>query len=160
MSGTGAPELEPPDGRGLRVAVLATRWHGDITDSLLECATRALADCRVEDSVVTRVPGAFELPVVARALAERRYDAIVALAVIVRGETPHFDFVSRAATEGCLRVSLDTGVPVGFGVLTCDDLAQARARAGLPDSAEDKGREAVFAAITTALTLRSIRRGD
>lgn len=160
MSGLGTPAGALPDGHGLRVAVVATCWHGEITDSLVSRAGAALAECRVEDTAVFRVPGAFELAVVARALAERRYDAIVALAVIVRGETPHFDYVCRAATEGCLRVSLDTGVPVGFGVLTCDDFVQARARAGLPDSAEDKGREAVIAAVRTALVLRSIRRGD
>lgn len=159
MTGEGAPE-DLPDGRGLRVAVVAARWHEELAEALLAGAQRGLADAGVEDTVVTRVPGAFELPVVARALAERRHDAIICLGVVIRGDTPHFDYVCKAATDGCLRVSLDTGVPVGFGVLTCDDVTQAEARVGLPDSVEDKGREAALAAVSTALTLRSIRRGD
>lgn len=159
MTGEGVPD-DLPDGRGLRVALVATCWHEELSDALLAGAKRGLADAGVEDTVVTRVPGAFELPVAARALAERRHDAVVCLGVVIRGDTPHFDYVCKAATEGCLRVSLDTGIPVGFGVLTCDDLAQARARVGLPDSVEDKGREAALAAVSTALVLRGIRRGD
>jgi 6,7-dimethyl-8-ribityllumazine synthase len=161
VSGTGAPdELPPPDAHGLRVAVVTTRWHQRVTDGLLGGALAALADCRIEDTATWRVPGAFELPVAAKALAQQRYDAVVALGVIIRGGTPHFDYVCRAATDGLTRVAVDTGVPVGFGVLTCDTEEQALDRCGLPDSSEDKGREAAMAAVETALLLRRVRRGE
>jgi 6,7-dimethyl-8-ribityllumazine synthase len=161
MSGGGGPTDDVErDGRGLRVAVVATRWHPVITDGLLGGAQRALADSGVEDHAVVRVPGAFELPIAAKALAQQRYDAIVALGVIIRGGTPHFDYVCRAATDGLTRVALETGVPVGFGVLTCDTDEQALDRCGLPESREDKGREAVMAAVDTALLLRKLRRGE
>ena len=161
MSGKGAPDGgTPPDGRGLRVAVVATRWHREVTDGLVAGAHRALEDAQVQDSAVVRVPGAFELPVAAKALAQQRYDAVVALGVVIRGGTPHFDYVCRAATDGLTRVALDTGVPIGFGLLTCDSEEQALDRCGLPGSSEDKGREAVMAAVETALLLRKLRRGE
>ena len=161
MSGRGAPvETTPPDGHGLRVAVVATRWHQEITDALVAGAQRALADCKVEDTSVVRVPGAFELPVAAKVLAQQRYDAVVALGVVIRGGTPHFDYVCRAATDGLTRVALDACVPVGFGLLTCDTEDQARDRCGLQVSSEVKGREAVMAAVDTALLLRRVRRGE
>jgi 6,7-dimethyl-8-ribityllumazine synthase len=109
-------------------------------------------------NVLYRVPGSFELPLAAQVAANAGFDAVVALGVIIRGGTPHFDYVCDAATSGLSRVALDTGVPIGFGLLTCDDEAQALDRAGLPDSHEDKGREAAEAALSLALTLRSIRR--
>jgi 6,7-dimethyl-8-ribityllumazine synthase len=160
VSGRGAPEESLPDGHGLRVAVVATRWHQTVTDALVDGALRALADCKVEEPAVVRVPGAFELPVVAKTLAQQRYDAVVALGVVIRGGTPHFDYVCRAATDGLTRVALSTGVPVGFGVLTCDDESQAFDRCGLPESSEDKGREAAMAAVETAVLLRKIRRSE
>ena len=104
-----------------------------------------------------RVPGSFELPVVAKAALEAGADAVVALGVIIRGGTPHFEYVSSAATDGLTRVALDTGKPVGFGVLTLDDEQQGLDRAGLPGSKEDKGREAAEAAVATARALRSLR---
>jgi 6,7-dimethyl-8-ribityllumazine synthase len=148
------------DGHGLRIAVVATRWHATITDALVAGAQRALAECQVEDSAVLRVPGAVELPVAAKALAHQRYDAVVALGVVIRGGTPHFEYVCRAATDGLTRVALDSGVPVGFGVLTCDTEEQALDRCGGPGASEDKGREAVMAAVETALLLRRLRRGE
>jgi 6,7-dimethyl-8-ribityllumazine synthase len=160
MSGSGAPGERPLDGRGLRVAVVAARWHDVVANGLLAGAERALAEIRVEDLSVFRVPGAFELPIIAKALAHQRYDAVVALGVVIRGGTPHFDFVARSATDGLTRVALETGVPVGFGLLTCDDEAQALDRCGLADSSEDKGREAALAAVETALVLRRVRRGE
>jgi 6,7-dimethyl-8-ribityllumazine synthase len=158
VSGQGSPSEIIPDGSGLRLAVVATRWHAEITDALLEGCLKAAAQAGVREPTVVRVPGAVELAVVAAALAER-HDAVVALGVVVRGGTPHFDYVCDAVTAGLTRVALDSRVPVGFGVLTCDTLDQARARAGLPGSAEDKGREAAFAALETALTLRAIKAG-
>jgi len=111
----------------------------------------------VTDPVVVRVPGSFELPVAAGHLARAGYDAVVALGVVVRGGTPHFEYVCAAATDGLSRVALDTGVPVGFGLLTCDTEQQALDRSGLPGASEDKGREAAEAALATVLALRSIR---
>ena len=107
------------------------------------------------DLAVVRVAGSVELPVVAQALA-RRYDAVVALGVVIRGETAHFDYVCKAVTEGLTRVALDESTPVAHGVLTVDNQEQARDRAGLPDSAEDKGWSATVAALDAALTLRTI----
>ena len=156
MSGEGAPDDEPVDCHDLRVAVVAARWHEQITGALLESALRAAAECGVDEPTVVRVAGAVELPVVAQALTER-HDAVVALGVVIRGGTPHFEYVCDAVTAGLTRVALDAGKPVGNGVLTCDTEEQALARAGLPDSTEDKGWEATVAALATALTLRSLR---
>ena len=160
MSGKGAPETGPVDCHELRVAVVAASWHEQVMDGLVAGAQRALADHQVEDSVVVRVPGSFELPVVAGALAGQGFDAVVALGVVIRGGTPHFEYVCRAATDGLNRVALDCGVAVGFGVLTCDDEQQALDRAGLAGSREDKGYEATAAALLTAQTLRRIRRRE
>jgi 6,7-dimethyl-8-ribityllumazine synthase len=156
VSGHGAPDAEPFDCSDLRVAVVAAQWHTDVMDGLLAGAHRALTAHAVPDATVVRVPGTFELPVVAAELA-RSHDAVVALGVVVRGGTPHFEYVCSAATEGLTRVALDSGVPVGFGVLTCDDDAQALDRAGLEGSSEDKGYEATSAALRTARTLGALR---
>ena len=125
-------------------------------DGLLDGAQRALADSGVRDVRLLRVPGAFELPVAAARLAAERFDAIVALGVVIRGGTPHFEYVCRAATDGLTQLSIRTGIPIGFGVLTCEDDAQALDRAGLPGSTEDKGYEAAQAALATAVTLRDL----
>ena len=158
MSGLGSPEERTVDAAGRRVGLVATRWHPDITDALVAGALRACSDCGVadDDVEVVRVPGAFELPVVAAALAHsRRVDAVVCLGVVVRGGTPHFDYVCKAVTEGCTRVALDSGIPVGFGVLTVDTVEQAMERAG--GAGGDKGREAVLAALETAAVLDGVR---
>jgi 6,7-dimethyl-8-ribityllumazine synthase len=146
------------EGATLRVGVVAARWHERITDALLDGALRALKEAGVDEPTVVRVPGTFELPVAAAALAGDGCDAVVALGVVVRGDTPHFEYVCQGATVGLTEVSVRTGVPVGFGVLTCDDDEQAYARSGLPGSVEDKGYEAAQAAVATALTLRSLRQ--
>jgi 6,7-dimethyl-8-ribityllumazine synthase len=156
MAGHGAPDQEPVDCSDLRVAVVAASWHTQVMDGLLAGAERALADYRVGDAQVVRVPGTFELPVVASALAAQGYDAIVALGVVIRGGTPHFDYVCNAATDGLVRVGLDHTVAVGFGVLTCDNDQQALDRAGLEGSKEDKGYEATSAALLTARTLAEV----
>ena len=155
MSGAGAPDLQV-DGRGARVAIIASSWHTEVMDGLIAGAERALADAKVEDVTLVRAPGSFELPILCQAYARSGYDAVIALGVIIRGGTPHFEYVSAAATDGLNRVALDTGVPIGFGLLTCDDEAQALDRAGLPDSREDKGREAVEAALSTWNVLRTL----
>ena len=156
MSGHGAPTTQPVDCSDLRVAVVAASWHTQVMDGLLAGARRALEEFSVTRSEVVRVPGTFELPVAADACAAQGYDAVVALGVVIRGGTPHFEYVCSAATDGLLRVSLDHKVPVGFGVLTCDTEEQALDRAGLEGSAEDKGHEATSAALLTARTLRTV----
>ena len=158
MSGKGAPAARPVDARNLTLALVATRWHEQITSALLESAERTAKECGVEEPTVVRVAGAVELPVIAQALA-KGHDAVVALGVVIRGGTPHFEYVCDAVTAGLTRVALDTHTPVGNGVLTCDTEEQALDRAGLPDSAEDKGREAVLAALDAARTLRCLRTG-
>ena len=150
----GAPSL-PTDGCGLRVAVVAASWLEQVMDGLLDGARRGLADAGVTAVDVVRVPGTFELPVACASLAER-YDALVALGVVIRGGTPHFDYVCQAATVGITDVSVRSSTPIGFGVLTCDNEAQALDRAGLPGSAEDKGHEAATAAVATVVALRGL----
>ncbi|MGW8565848.1 6,7-dimethyl-8-ribityllumazine synthase [Isoptericola sp. NPDC055881] len=157
MSGAGAPAVAPVDCSDLRVAVVAASWHQVVMDGLLDGALRACADHQVAEPRVVRVPGSFELPVAAQALAAAGYDAVVALGVVIRGGTPHFDYVCAAATDGLNRVALDHTVPVGFGLLTCDDEQQALDRAGLAGSHEDKGYEAAAAALATARVLGEVR---
>jgi len=159
MSGQGAPPVEPVDCGDLRVAVVAASWHTQVMDGLVAGARRALEDHQVVDPAVVRVPGSFELPVVAAALAGQGYDAVIALGVVIRGGTPHFEYVCSAATDGLNRVALDHGVPVGFGLLTCDTEQQALDRAGLEGSPEDKGYEATAAALQTAVALRHLHGG-
>ena len=154
MTGEGAPALDAR-ADGAKVAVVAGLWHREIIDALVLSATRAVLDGGAE-AVVVRVPGAFELPVVTRAAARAGFDGVVALGVVIRGGTPHFDYVCRAATDGLTQVAVTTGVPVGFGLLTCDDEDQARQRSGLPGSSEDKGREAAESVLATIQALRSL----
>lgn len=148
MSG-GAPKLNI-DASGLQVAVLVTSWHTNITDGLLAGAERALQAAGNDTYEVWRVPGAFELPLAAQKAIDAGADVVVALGVVIQGDTPHFDYVCSSATEGLTRVQLDSGVPIGFGLLTVDTEQQALDRAGLPDSREDKGAEAVEAAVLMA----------
>lgn len=159
MSGAGAPGAELVDAKGLSLAIVATRWHDEITSALLDSAVRTAQECGIPEPTVLRVAGAVELPVVVQSAAAS-HDAVVALGVVVRGGTPHFEYVCDAVTYGLTRVSLDSHTPVGNGVLTTDTVEQALDRAGLPDSAEDKGREAVLAALDTARVLRSLRTGS
>lgn len=155
MSGKGAPEQGGIDATGLKVVVVAGTWHEQIAEALVAGSERLLEQANADYRVV-RVAGSFELPVVAKAALEAGADAVVALGVIIRGGTPHFEFVSAAATDGLTRVALDTGRPVGFGVLTLDDEQQGIDRSGLPGSKEDKGFEAADAAVRAALTLRDL----
>jgi 6,7-dimethyl-8-ribityllumazine synthase len=157
VSGVGAPELSVVDAQGLVLGVVATRWHARLVDQLYDRATAAAKACGVTELVTARVSGAVELPVVAQALA-RRCDAVVALGVVIRGETAHFDYVCQSVTEGLTRVALDESIPVGQGVLTVDTLAQAQDRVGGPASAEDKGWSATVAALDAALTLAQLGR--
>lgn len=152
----GVPELPTMDASGITLAIVASTWHETICDALLEGAKRIAADAGIADPTVVRVLGAIEIPVVAQALAAT-HDAVVALGVVIRGQTPHFDYVCDAVTQGLTRVSLDASRPVGNGVLTTNTEQQAIDRAGLPTSAEDKGAQATAAALSTALTLRRLK---
>ncbi|MBN8423974.1 6,7-dimethyl-8-ribityllumazine synthase [Microbacterium esteraromaticum] len=156
MSHAGAPAAAPIDGSGLRIVVIAGTWHETISNGLIAGAQRVLDAAGAEHSLV-RVPGSFELAVAAQAAFAGGADAVVALGVIIRGGTPHFEYVSAAATDGLNRVSLDAGKPVGFGLLTLDDEQQGLDRAGLEGSQEDKGAEAADAAVRTALVVRELR---
>lgn len=162
MSGHGSPTIDlasHADGPALRIAIVASSWHEQVMDGLIAGALRACADAGIAEPVLVRAPGSFELPVIADRLA-RTHDALVALGVVIRGGTPHFEYVCAAATDGLSRVALDHGVPVGFGLLTCDDDKQALDRAGLEGSREDKGHEAASAAIATSRVLAGLPAGD
>jgi 6,7-dimethyl-8-ribityllumazine synthase len=156
VSGHGVPDLPDIDASDVSLAIVASTWHTTICDALLDGAVRAAKQLGVTDPTIVRVLGAIEIPVVAQALAAK-YDAVVALGVVIRGETPHFDYVCDAVTQGLTRVSLDESTPVANGVLTTNTEAQALDRAGLPNSGEDKGAQAVAAALSTAVVLRDIR---
>ena len=149
MSGAGAPKLEI-DASGLQVAVIVTSWHTEITDGLLAGAERALKAAGNTEYEVWRVPGAYELPLAAQMAIDAGAEVVVALGVVIQGDTPHFDYVCSAATDGLIRVGLDAGVPIGFGLLTVNTEQQALDRAGLAGSKEDKGAEAVEAAVLMA----------
>ena len=158
MSGQGQPELAVPDGCSeLRLGIAVTRWHQLVTAALLDRACAAAAKAGITSPTGVRGPGAVELPVVCQELA-RHHDAVVALGVVIRGGTPHFEYVCDAVTAGLTRVALDEGPAVGNGVLTCDTEEQAPDRCGLPTSAEDKGFQACAAALETALVLRGLRQ--
>ena len=154
--GAGVPDLPAIDAPDLRLGIVASTWHSQICDALLDGALRVAKDGGVPEPTVVRVLGAIEIPVVAQALAAR-HDAVVALGVVIRGQTPHFDYVCDAVTAGLTRVSLDESTPVANGVLTTNDEQQALDRAGLPGSTEDKGAQAAAAALSTALVLRALR---
>lgn len=157
MSGTGRPEQESVDAKGLSVGIVTTRWNAPIVEPMLANALEVVEESGASTPVVVEVAGAVEIPVVAQELA-RRHDAVIALGAVIRGGTPHFDYVCRSVTHGLTEVALRESTPVGNGVLTCDTLEQARDRAGLPGSVENKGAEAALAALDTAVVLRGLRR--
>ncbi|BBX82426.1 6,7-dimethyl-8-ribityllumazine synthase [Mycolicibacterium aubagnense] len=157
MSGTGVPEMPALDASGIKLAIVASTWHTTVCDALLDGARRVATASGIAEPTVIRVLGAIEIPVVAQELA-KTHDAVIALGVVIRGGTPHFDYVCDAVTQGLTRVSLDESTPVANGVLTVNTEEQAIDRAGLPGSAEDKGEQAASAALATALTLRDLRR--
>ncbi|WP_218220165.1 6,7-dimethyl-8-ribityllumazine synthase [Nesterenkonia sp. Act20] len=164
MSGTGTPQIQQDEldalaraaaQHGLRVAVVASRWHQEVMDGLIAGAQRFFEQVGVQEVTLLRAPGSFELPVIA-SHAAARFDAVVALGVVIRGGTPHFEYVCNAATDGLSQVALTSGTPVGFGLLTCDDEAQALDRAGLPGSKEDKGFESAHAALAAAAEIAAL----
>jgi len=155
MAGFGEPERSTVEADGLTLGIVATRWHASLVDHMVERAEAAAKACGVDEVTVIRVSGSVELPVLAQALA-RRHDAVVALGVVVRGATAHFDYVCQSVTEGLTRVALDESTPVAHGVLTVNTLEQAQDRAGFADSAEDKGWSATVAALDAAVALRAV----
>jgi 6,7-dimethyl-8-ribityllumazine synthase len=155
MAGFGDPHMETVDAAGLKLGIVASRWHSSLVDHMVERAQEAAKACGVDDVVVARVAGSVELPIVAQALAER-CDAVVALGVVIRGETAHFDYVCDAVTAGLTRVALDARTPVAHGVLTVESLGQAKDRAGLEDSIEDKGWQSTVAVLDAALAIRAL----
>jgi 6,7-dimethyl-8-ribityllumazine synthase len=158
MAGFGDPHLETVEAAGLKLGIVGSRWHSELVDHMVDRAYSAAEACGVEEIQVVRVAGSVELPVVAQAMA-RKYDAVVALGVVIKGETDHFKYVCDAVTAGLTRVALDEGVPVGHGVLTVMSLGQARDRAGLEDSIEDKGWQSTVAVLDAALTIREVQKG-
>jgi 6,7-dimethyl-8-ribityllumazine synthase len=157
VSGEGRPvEAGAVGAGGIRLGIVAAQWHSAIADSLLERALAVAADAGIVDPTVIRVPGSLELPVVCQELA-RGHDAVVALGVVIRGGTPHFDYVCDSVTAGLTRIALDESTPIGNGVLTCDTVEQAEDRSGRPGAAEDKGADACRAALHTAMALRELR---
>lgn len=157
MSGAGVPDMPALDASGIKLAIVASTWHTTICDALLDGARRVATASGIAEPTIVRVLGAIEIPVVAQELA-KNHDAVIALGVVIRGGTPHFDYVCDAVTQGLTRVSLDESTPVANGVLTVNTEEQAIDRAGLPGSAEDKGEQAASAALATAITLRDLRR--
>ncbi len=155
MAGFGDPHMQTVDAHGLRLGIVGSRWHSSLVDHMVERAEEAAKACGVDNVVTVRVAGSVELPVVAQALA-RKCDAVVALGVVIRGETAHFNYVCDAVTAGLTRVALDEHTPVGHGVLTVESLGQARDRAGLEDSIEDKGWQSTVAVLDAVLAIREV----
>lgn len=156
MSGEGAPIIAIPKIRDAKVAIVSAQWHMEICQALVAGAKRACTEAEVLEIRVEWVPGSFELPLAAQYLLDAGYDAVVVVGLVLRGETPHFDFVCEGVTSGIMNLTLSRKKPVGFGVLMCDTLEQARARAGLPESVEDKGFESASAALQMLRLARSI----
>lgn len=166
MSGAGVPQIDQNELKDiakaakklkLKVAVVAAQWHQPVMDGLISGADRYLTSVGLEDYTLLRVAGSYELPVLA-AHATKNYDVIIALGVVIRGETPHFDYVCQAATDGLSRLSISTGKPIGFGLLTVDNEEQAIDRAGLPGSKEDVGHSSAHAAVTAALEINKLKK--
>jgi 6,7-dimethyl-8-ribityllumazine synthase len=157
MAGFGDPHLNTVDAAGLKLGIVGSRWHADLVDHMVERAQAAAQACGVADVVVARVAGSVELPIVAQALA-KRCDAVVALGVVIRGETAHFNYVNDAVTAGLTRVALDEQTPVAHGVLTVESLGQAKDRAGLEDSIEDKGWQSTVAVLDAVLAIRELSK--
>ncbi|HUW87785.1 MAG TPA: 6,7-dimethyl-8-ribityllumazine synthase [Candidatus Paceibacterota bacterium] len=156
MSGEGAPAISIPKVPGARVAIVSSQWHMEICQALVSGAQRACVEGEVGDLRVDWVPGSFELPLAAAMILDSGYDAAIVLGLVLRGETPHFDFVCEGVTLGIMNLTLESRKAIGFGVLMCDTLDQAVARAGLPGSGEDKGFEAATAALQMLHLQRSL----
>lgn len=143
-----APRISPKQHPDAKIAIISSSWHRDICDDLVAGAQRALAQAKVGTVEVQYVPGSFELPLAAQRAFEAGFDGVVAVGLVLKGETPHFDFVCSGVTQGVMEVSLKFSKPIGFGVLMCNDVNQAIARCGRPESFEDKGFDSAIAALS------------
>ena len=143
-----APTIEVPKAPHAKIAIISSSWHLDICNDLIAGAQRALAQADVKEISVTYVPGSFEIPLAAQRAFENGYDAVVALGLVLEGETPHFDYVCQGVTQGVMDVQLKFSKPIGYGVLMCNNLDQAIARCGRPTSKEDKGYDSAIAALS------------
>jgi 6,7-dimethyl-8-ribityllumazine synthase len=155
MSSEGSPDQKQLDGSGLAIAIVAGTWHAEIAENLIASAINFCESSGARAEVI-RVPGSFEVPLAANAALDAGFDAVVALGVIIKGDTPHFDFVSSGVTHGLMDLMLTTKKPIGFGILTCENIEQARLRSGLPGSISDKGIEAASAALQMAILIKEI----
>jgi 6,7-dimethyl-8-ribityllumazine synthase len=155
MSSEGSPDQKQLDGSGLAIAIVAGTWHAEIAENLIASAINFCESSGARAEVI-RVPGSFEVPLAANAALDAGFDAVVALGVIIKGDTPHFDFVSSGVTHGLMDLILTTKKPIGFGILTCENIEQARLRSGLPGSISDKGIEAASAALQMAILIKEI----
>jgi 6,7-dimethyl-8-ribityllumazine synthase len=145
-----APEVKIPQMPHLKAIVITADWHPDICDALVAGAVRGFKESGIANPVVRTVAGSFELPLAAQLAFDEGFDVAVIVGLVLRGETPHFDYVCQGVTQGVMDVSLSRSKPIGFGVLMCDNLEQATARAGLPGSKEDKGYDSALAALSVA----------
>ena len=142
-----SPKIEVTGLSGKKIGIVSSQWHPEICDALIAGATRAIKEAGITDISLRKVAGSFEIPLAAQRMLDQGFDAVVTLGLVLRGETPHFDYVCQGVTQGVMDVMLSRGKPVGFGVLMCDDLDQAIARSGIPGSKEDKGYDAAIAAL-------------
>jgi len=136
--------------KSTRIAVITAIWNQDLTDHMLNQCNLTLADHGIKPTSI-RVTGSFELIAATKAAVNKKFDAVIALGVVLKGETPHFDYVCQAVTNGLTQIAAETGKPIGFGVLTCDNHAQAKARAGFPGSIEDKGKDTAMAVLNSLI---------
>ncbi|MEY4151349.1 MAG: hypothetical protein RJB28_416 [Actinomycetota bacterium] len=142
-----APHIEIPSAPHAKVAIISSSWHQDICNDLIAGATRALTEANVKKIETHFVPGSFEIPLAAQKAFEKGFHAVVAVGLVLQGETPHFDYVCQGLTQGVMDVQLKFSRPIGFGVLMCNNLEQAIARSGRPGSKEDKGYDSAIAAL-------------
>ncbi len=136
--------------KSTKIAVIAAIWNQDLTDQMLNQCNLTLADHGIKPTSI-RVSGSFELIAATKSAINKKFDAVIALGVVLKGETPHFDYVCQAVTTGLTQIAAETGKPIGFGVLTCDNHAQAKARAGFPESIEDKGKDTAIAVLNSLI---------
>ena len=142
-----SPKIEVKDIAGKRIGIVSSQWHLEICEALVAGAKRAVIEAGINEVTVRTVAGSFEIPLAAQEMLDDGCDAVVTVGLVLRGETPHFDYVCQGVTSGVMDVMLSRGKPIGFGVLMCDNLEQAHARSGLPGSKEDKGYDAAIAAL-------------
>ena len=145
--GGNAPQIEVSTFIDAKIAIISSRWHLDICNNLIAGANRALVEAKVGVIELQMVPGAFEIPLAAQYAFERGFDGVVALGLILKGETPHFDYVCQGVTQGIVDVSLKFSKPIGYGVLMCNEISQAVARSGSIDGTEDKGYDSAVAVL-------------